>query len=645
MFDLFRSREKATRYLLGGLLFAVAASMVITLIPGFGSNTGTTTTDPTILADIGNDKLTGQEAQTTFQNVMSGQTNINADMQAAYFPQFVEQMIMQRAALLEAQRMGLSVTDDELLVRLQSQVPQAFQNGGVDKAIVEQFYVAQGQTLNEGLDNLRKQLVVRKLENSTLQGVVVTPQEVEAEYRKKYERAKVEYIAFPGGKFMDQIKPTDAAIKDYFEINHAKYSAPEKFNYNVLVLDQDKIESALQISDAQLRQAYASSMDNFRMPERVHVRHILIKADAKATDAEKKAAQAKADDVLKQLKAGGDFAALAKKYSDDPGSKEKGGDLDFLVSGQTVPEFDKMAFSLPINQLSPVISTQFGYHIIQVLEKQPGHVKPFEEVKAGLLADLRKQMVVDKIQTSGDQMHAALVKDPGNAAAIAKQFGADLVEVPNGGPGEPIPGLGVSPEVDQTLNGLQDKGVSQLLTLPGNRMVAIVLNHKTPARPALLDEVMDKVKSAYIIDQSQKVAHQKAMEAADRMRKGEDPQAIAKSYKLDATTSTEFSRNDSVEGLGPAVYVEDAFSKPAGTIMGPTPIQGKDVIYKILARTDANMAAFPAERDHMVSDIKQKKAKDRYDLMMDSILAKLTDEGKVNIHRDAIQKLVGSYRR
>jgi hypothetical protein len=254
-------------------------------------------------------------------------------------------------------------------------------------------------------------------------------------------------------------------------------------------------------------------------------------------------------------------------------------------------------------------------------------------------------MVTDKIQNSGDQMRAALAKDPGSAAAIAKEYGADLVEVPEGGPNQPIPGLGVSTEIDQTLAGLQDKGVSQLLTLPGNRLVAVVLNHRTPARPAILDEVMDKVKSAYIIDQSQKVAHEKSIEAAERLKKGEDPQAVAKSYKLEATTSTEFSRNDSVEGLGPAVYVEEAFSKPAGTVLGPIMIQGKDVVYKVLDRTEANMAAFPAERDQLLFAIKQKKAKDRYDLLMDSIMAKLTDEGKVKVHADAIQKLVASYRR
>src|SRR5262249_47593680 len=158
------------------------------------------------------------------------------------------------------------------------------------------------------------------------------------------------------------------------------------------------------------------------------------------TDAEKKTQLAKAEGILKQLQGGADFAELAKKESDDPGSKEKGGDLDFIVKGQTVPEFEKMAFSLPVKQISPIVTTQFGYHIIQVLNKQPARIQPFEEVKTGLLADLRKQQVVDKMQSTGDQMRAALAKDPSAAEQIAKQFNAQLVTVPEGGAGAPIPG-------------------------------------------------------------------------------------------------------------------------------------------------------------------------------------------------------------
>jgi peptidyl-prolyl cis-trans isomerase D len=643
MFDLFRSREKAVRYLLIGLLGMVAISMVITLIPGFGSNTGTNSTDTGTIADVCGKKISSQDASAQFQRIMASQTGANSDMLAAYFPQFIESMIEQRAMVCEADRMGLTATDDEVLVGLQQTAPQLFQNGTVDKAQLEQAFNQQGQTLNDGIEGIRDAWTMKKLNDSTLQGVVVTPQEVEAEYRKKYERAKIQYIAFPPGKFND-VKPTEKELQDYFAVNHAKYSMPEKYSYQVVLFDQDKIEQSLQISDAQLRQAYSSSMDNFRMPERIRARHILIRTEGKS-DAEKKALLAKAEGILKQLQGGADFAETAKKVSEDTGTKDKGGDLDFFVKGQMVPEFDKMAFGLPVKQISPVVTTQFGYHIIQVTDKQPARVQPFEEVKEGLLTELKKQQVVDKMQTSGDQARAALAKDPDGAQAIAKQFGADLITVPDAGAASPIPGLGVSPEIDQTLAGLQNKGVSQVLTLPGNRLAVVVLNNKTPARPALLNEVEAQVKTAYAMDEGQKIAHAKAVEAATRIKGGEALDVVAKSLKLDAVTSTNFSRNDSVEGIGPAVYFEEAFSKPVGTVLGPTMISGKDIVSKVLERTEADMGAFAVEREQVLLSIKQKKAKDRNDLLMDSIMTKMSGDGRVKVYRDAIQRLVASYRR
>ena len=178
-----------------------------------------------------------------------------------------------------------------------------------------------------------------------------------------------------------------------------------------------------------------------------------------------------------------------------------------------------------------------------------------------------------------------------------------------------------------------------------NRFAVVVLNSRTPPRPALLDEISDRLKSAYQLEHGQKMAHEKAAEAADRLKKGESVEGVAKSMKLDVVTSTDFSRNDSVEGLGPAVYLEEAFSKPSGTVLGPVMIQGKDVVSLVVGRTEADMIGFVAEKDQILLGIKKKKAADRNELVMDSILAKLTDEGKVKIHRDAIQRLLGQMRR
>src|SRR5262249_680213 len=153
----------------------------------------------------------------------------------------------------------------------------------------------------------------------------------------------------------------------------------------------------IQVSDQQLRAAYSASMDNFRVPERVHARHILIKTVDK-NDAEKKQLLAKAQDVLKQIKAGGDFGELAKKYSDDTGNAAKGGYRDWFVKGQMVPEFEKVAFSLKPKEVSDIVTTTYGYHIVQVLEHEQAHVKPFDEVKTALADELKKQGLSEKMQ-------------------------------------------------------------------------------------------------------------------------------------------------------------------------------------------------------------------------------------------------------
>jgi peptidyl-prolyl cis-trans isomerase D len=476
-----------------------------------------------------------------------------------------------------------------------------------------------------------------------LESIVISPKDVENEFTRKYERAKIQYIAFPPAKFRDQIKPTPEDLKKAFDANRASYSVPEKYSFQALVLDQEKVEKTIEISDAQLRAAYSGSMDNFRMPERVHVRHILIKTEGKS-DAEKKVLLAKAQGLLQQLKGGADFAELAKKNSEDSGSAEKGGDLDWLVRGQTVPEFEKVAFALKPKEISDIVTSPYGYHIIQLLEKEAPHVKPFEEVKAGLLDELRKQSVTEKMQGSADQIRAALLKAPATAAEVAKQYGAELITVPNAKSSDPIPGLGSAPEIDQILPGLQPNAVSDVLTLPANRLVVVVMNSRTPPRSAEFNEVESQVRDKVIGDKALEMANAQAKQAAERLKKGEDINQVAKSLKMDVTTTNPFGRSDAVDGLGSAVYVEDAFTKPVGSILGPTMIQGRDVVSKVLEHTPADMAAFGAERETLLLNLKKAKATDRDSMMMDSILSKLTADGKVKVNRTEIQRLMAQYR-
>ncbi len=640
MFDLFRSRDKLVRYMLGGILVIVAASMVTYLIPGFNTNTGTAA--PTVF-EVGDHKYTVQDVQQGFQRLVQGQ-HMSPDSADIYFPQFVDQMVQARAAVYEANQLGLTATDDEVLSNMIASNPQFFPNGVLAKAQFESYLAQQGSTVEEAIEDMRGQLTLRKLQDALLGSVIVSPKEVEDEFDHKYQKVKVQYIAFPAAKFRDQVKVSDDDVRKEWARTTANHMVPMKYDYQVLVIEQDKVEATIQVSDAQLRAAYSASMDNFRTPDRVHVRHILIKTEGKP-DSEKKSLEAKAQEILKQVKGGADFGELAKKNSEDPGSAPNGGDLGFLARGQTVPEFDKTIFTLQPKDVSGVITTQFGYHIIQVLDKESAHVKPFDEVKASLAADVRKQSVADRMQSLADQVHAELAKDPSAAGDIAKRLGVDLVTVPKGAASDPIPTLGVAPEIGNLLANLKKGDVSPVVILPANREAVFTVLDVFPGHVAEFDDVKSEIREELLQQQVGQLVIKKANEAVQRLKSGEDMQKVAKSMGLDVTTSSDFSRTDAVEGLGEAQYLQDAFVVPVGSILGPTLIQNRWVVTKLIARSEADKSALTAERETLLHEIKRKKATDVNEMLLDSIVSRLEGEGKVKVHRDEVQRMLASFRR
>jgi len=376
----------------------------------------------------------------------------------------------------------------------------------------------------------------------------------------------------------------------------------------------------------------------------VKAQHILIKTQGKS-DAEKKAALAKAEDLLKQLKAGADFSQLAQKNSEDSSNAPKGGDLGWFVRGQMVPEFDKAVFAMQPGELSGIVTTEYGYHIIKVNEKENARVKPFDEVKGDLAAEIKKQRITEQMQKTADGVHDALAKAPGSAADIAKRFGVDFVTVKDSAPGSPVPTLGSVPEIDNALAQMKPNDVSPVLTLPANRMVVAVLTDRTAARPATFDEVESKVRDRLVSEKSIAIAKSKAAEIAAKLRAGEDIEKVAKEYKLEVNKPAEFGRSDSVEGLGQAAYVLDAFTHPVGSVLGPTDIMNRDVVYKVTAKTEPDMAAFAAEKESIRQNIRQQKAHERWDLFMDSVTARLTADGKLKVNKDLVLKLAAALKR
>src|ERR1022692_2849366 len=424
MFDLFRSRDKAVRILLGGLLVVVAFSMLTYLVPSY--NTGASTSD-VVVADIGNDALTLPEVQRQIQNTVKGR-QLPPEILPNFIPQIVDSMITERALAYEAERLGFEVTDAQVADGIRQMIPSLFPDGKfIGRDTYAGFLAQQNISIGEFEADMKRQLLMTRMRDVALEGTIVTPLEIEHEFRKKNEKVKIEFVKFLSDKYRAEVQPTAQEMQDYFKANRA-----------VLIADQAKLEAAVNPTDVDLRRMYGQNQEQFRVPDRVKIRQILLKTQGKSAS-DDAPVKAKAEGLLKQIKAGADFAELAKNNSEDPSSAANGGAMpDWLTHGQfSSPDFDKAAFSLKPGQTSDLVKVDYGYHIIQVLQKEDGRLKPFDEVKGDLASQFKKERASDMMQKISDKAQALLQKDPLHPEKVAADLNMDLVQANNVEPGKP----------------------------------------------------------------------------------------------------------------------------------------------------------------------------------------------------------------
>jgi peptidyl-prolyl cis-trans isomerase D len=254
-------------------------------------------------------------------------------------------------------------------------------------------------------------------------GVTVSDAAVRQAYLVNGTKVKFDYAVISADDLRKTINPTDAQLQDFFKQNQAKYATaiPETRKIQYVSFDASNLPGGKpQVTDAEVQAYYNQHKDQYTVKEQVKVRHILIAVPANADSKTDAAAKAKAEDLLKQIKGGGNFADLAGKNSDDPGSKVQGGELGWLDRGKTVPEFDKAAFSLAPGQTSDLVKTQFGYHILQVEEKKTAHERPLAEVQPEILPILEQQKAGAAEQTFASGLASDAKKNGLDKAAAAK---------------------------------------------------------------------------------------------------------------------------------------------------------------------------------------------------------------------------------
>jgi peptidyl-prolyl cis-trans isomerase D len=640
MFDLFRSREKSVRILLGVLLGLVALSMLVYLIPGGPSGGGIS--NQNVIASVGDDKITAMDLQRAIQNITRGQQNLPKAVLAMYIPSIVNQMIEEKAMAYKARELGLQISDEDLGDSIQTELAPAM-GGKFDMNIYQMVLAQQGMTTADFEKNRREAMLGTRLQNLETQSLIITDQEAQADYQRKNLKVALDYLEFQGKDFASKVNKDPAAIKAYFDKNRSQFRIPEKRNFDLIVgTTADFVQSA-KISDVQLQQEYRDNIDSYRTPERVMVRHILIKTQGTPKEDAAKL-KAKAENILAQLQHGGNFAELAKQNSDDPGSKEKGGELGWIVRGQTVPNFEKTAFSLKPGQLSGLVETEYGYHIIQLEDKQAAHTQTFDEVKPQIMAELQKQAGADNLKKAVDAARSEILRNPGQAEAIAKKYNVKFFNVKNFANTDSMPEVNKQSEMTNAIFGTAKGGITDVIDLSNQGKQAFgVVTNITPARNAEFAEVQNDVVKRCTEAESLRLAQQAAGTAAERARKGESLEAIGKAYGLSVKTAAPFTMDGAAEGIGSASLLVAAFKDNVGDIVGPVAAQSAEFVCKVSQKIPADMSQFAKNKDSILQNLTQQRQMVQGPLFRDSIVNELKRRRKIQINQAALQRIVTSY--
>jgi peptidyl-prolyl cis-trans isomerase D len=642
MFDLFRNRERLVRIFLIALMLVLAASMLTYLVPSY--NNGTTSSDM-VIAEIGNDAITLAETQRLIQSTIRGR-QLPMEILPNYIPQMVDQMVTERAMMYEAERLGLQVSDADVADSIRQMVPSLFPDGKfVGKEAYAGMLAQQNMTIDQFETDLKRQVLLTRMRDIAMEGTIVTQPEIEAAFRKKNEKIKVEFVRLTADKYKAESQPTVQEMQNYYKANPARFTSPEKKNLTILVADQAKLEATANPSDADLQRMYTQNQEAFRTPERVKARHILLKTQGKPAS-EDAAIKAKGENLLKQIKGGADFAKLAKENSEDTGTGANGGDLgDWITHGQMVPEFDKAIFALKVGQTSDLVKTMYGYHIVQTLARQDGGVRTFAEVKSELAAQWKKQRVNDLMQLASDKAPAALQKDPAHPEKVAAEYNMQVVRVDNYSAGTPVPELGAMADFEQAVAPLKKGEVSQAVSSPTKIALAMV-NDVIPAHPSSFEEVQNQIRDLVTTNRSVAVVQKHANELVEKAGAlGGDLEKAAKSMGLETKTSNEVDRAGNIEGIGLASYLSEGFSRPDGSILGPMSVpDGGTIVAKVISHSSADLSQLGAQRAIIRDEIKSQRARERNTLFETGVKDMLIKQGKIKIHQDVINRLIGNYR-
>jgi len=650
MIRFLQTPGRLKKYVLSGILLVICVSMVWYLVPNT-STLGLGAPGAGILATVSGESITTTEVRQQAERLVQQQFprgGAQANMLLPFFAQRAfDDLVNEKVLVIEARRMGLKATDDDLRDYLhQGQLGQMlFPSGNfIGQDAYQEMVSRFGYTVPTFEELVKQEILVNKLRSLVVGTASVTDGEIRHQFEKAGTKVKFDYAIIKKDDLVKGLHPAEAELKAYFSLNQKNYvnSIPEKRQLKYVVFDTAKLMMEIQVTQQDFQSYYDKHREEYRVSEQVNVRHILIKSplpgpdgkvDAKAMDA----ARAKAQDVLKQLKAGGNFADLAKKYSDDPGSAKNGGSLGFIGKGRTVPEFEKAAFSLPKGGTSDLVQSSYGFHIIRVDDKQEAHLKSLDEVKVQIEPLIKQEKAGQAAQTAAAELLSQARGSTIEKAAAAK--GLQVITTDFVTSNSLLPGVGIDPQFTNAAFGQTANAPPDLVQLHQGFAIYQVMAVKPPSTPSF-EEVRSQVEQAFKNERASSLLAQKTQELSDRAKADHDLKKAAKELGAEYKTSDFVAPDGQVPDLGsmtgPAAV---AFTLKTGEVSGAI---GTETSGAVLMVTDSQAPAdadFAAKKDQIRDALLQNKQAEVFGLFVGNLRDQMDKSGKVKTNQKELETL------
>lgn len=512
MFDFFRSHKRLLQFI---LVVLIVPSFVFFGVQGY-SRFSDESFAP--VAEVAGRNITRNEWEQAHQRSIENfrRQMPGVDVKLFDTPEMKRQTL--DAMVREQVMLAVAASDhlapgDERLARLFRADPQFAGLRNADGSINRDLLTAQGMTSDVFEQQLRTELAMRQVLGAVEGTAIVPKATVRTSMDALMQRRQVQWQRFAPAEFAARVQPTEAELEAFHKDQAGRFLLPESAAIEYAVLDLDTVKRGISVSEEDLRRHYDENASRYTQAEERRASHILIASDSAQPAGERQKARAKAEGLLEDLRrAPARFAELARKESQDPGSAGQGGDLDYFSRGAMVKPFEDAVYGMKIGEISPVVETDFGYHIIRLDAVRGGQKRPFEAVKAEIESEVRAQLAQGRFAEAAEQFTNTVFEQSDSLQPAADKLKLQIQRASvSKTPGSDVSGILASPRLLEAVfaeETVRERRNTQAIDLGGSRLVSARVVQHSPSRTPPLADIRDQVRAAVVAEKAAVLARQ-----------------------------------------------------------------------------------------------------------------------------------------